>query len=221
MFPPCWCKLSPISEWLSHYVTHVALATSCLAVSCASFPLLLDIVGTPHGQVHPSALVSPQLSCTEDFQAIFLTFIFPLGPWPEFLAACLVFHSHLKLHVSDGEEFTGCYLFTFLSVNDYHPPGWRHTCFSWPFYPLSDQSLCPIDFLCSHQHDLFTHCQIHLALPHCRPAVLRTERAFLFAYWNALRSSSLTYKVSLHLGSFSPKHFIFPLYSPSKCWFPL
>lgn len=121
------------------YVTHVALATSCLAVSWVSFSLLLDIVGIPQCPVHPSALDSPQLSCTEEFQAIFLTFIFPLGLWPEFPTACWVFHSHLKLHVSNGEEFTCCYLLTFLSVNDHHPPGWTHTCFSVPSapYPIS------------------------------------------------------------------------------------
>lgn len=191
----------------------MALATSCLAVSRASFlSLLLDISGIPWGPVCPSALVSYHLSCTEDFQAISLILTFPFGPWPQFLTACRVFHSYPEFQISNIEEFISCHLLTFLSVNDHHPPGWRYTGFSCLFYSISNQSLCSIDFLCSHIIYSLpnTPCSFPLLI---LPAVLPTKGAFSSAYWNALRrSSSPTYKVSLHLGCFSPKHFTFLLY---------
>ena len=88
------------------------------------------------------------------------------GPCPTFPAAWWVFHTHPKLHVYT-ELFTNCYLLTPLSVNDHCPPSWRHMCLFCLFHSLSNQSLCPIDFPCSHQKDLFTHRQTHLALSHC------------------------------------------------------
>lgn len=160
--------LLPFSESLSHLCD-----SSGTCYILLSSPLYIFLISptrhcrhSPRSRPCPSALVSSWLACTEDFHAISLILTFPLSPWPEFPTACWAFHTRLKLHVSNIAEFPSCYhLLT--SVNDHHPPGWRHAQSSRLSHSISHQALYPIDFLCPHQNDLFTLCQIHLALSLC------------------------------------------------------
>lgn len=163
------CGCTPLSpEWLSLFCD--SCSTCSIQLSCRLRIFLISPTRhcghSPRSRPCPLALVSSQLSCTEDFQALSLTLTFSLGPCPKFPAAWWVFHTHPKLHMYT-ELLTNCYLLTLLSVNDHRPPSWRHVCLFCLFHSLSNQSLCPIDFPCSHQKDLFTHRQTHLALSHC------------------------------------------------------
>lgn len=98
-------NLSPFSEWLS-----------CLGDSCGTCYILLSsqlcifLISptrhcrhSPRSSPCPSALVHLSSVAWKIFQAMSLTLTFSLVPWPEFPTACWVFHSHLKLHVSNIE----------------------------------------------------------------------------------------------------------------------
>lgn len=88
--------------------THVALARSCLVVSCTLICCTRHCGHSLGSSPCPYALVSSLLLCIEDFQTISLTLTFPLSPWPEFSTACWVFHCLCKPHVSDIKQSTRC-----------------------------------------------------------------------------------------------------------------
>lgn len=161
--------LSPFSESLSHLCDSSATCYILL-----SSPLYIFLISptrhcghSPRSRPCPSALVSSWLACTEDFHTISLILTFPLSPGPEFPTACWAFHTRLKLHMSNIEEFPSCYhlltsllMITILLAGDTHSP---HVS---PTPSLIRHSILLI-FLCPHQNDLFTLCQIHLALSLC------------------------------------------------------
>lgn len=101
-FRPAGVHLSPASEWLSHLCDSWGTRSIPLSSQLCIFPIspTRHCEHSPRSRPCPSALVSSQLSCSEDSRALSLTLTFSLGPWPKFPTVCWVFHSHLKPHVS-------------------------------------------------------------------------------------------------------------------------
>ena len=130
----CSAVYTPLSpEWLSLFCD--SRSTCSILLSCQLRIFLISPTRhcghSARSRPCPFGLVSSQLSCTEDFQALSLTLTFSPGPCPKFPAAWWVFHTHPKLHVYT-ELSTNCYLLTPLLMIT--------------ILPVGDTCACPVSF---------------------------------------------------------------------------